>query len=126
MNYKNKSIFQSFQVAANGVSEAFRGQKNLRVHLLLSVIAAGLGIYFNLDSVEWGLLWTAVFAVVICELLNTAIEAVVDMVTAEFHPLAKIAKDVAAGAVLLSAFFSLIIAYLLFLHRFVTLFCGGF
>jgi diacylglycerol kinase (ATP) len=123
--YKNKHIFQAFTVALYGIWYCIQSQKNIRLLVVISAVSLVLAIFFNIDRVEWALLFLAMFIVIITEMLNTAVEAVVDMVTQEFHPLAKIAKDVAAGSVLLSAVFSVIVGYLIFWDRLVTLCQGG-
>ncbi|RYD04090.1 hypothetical protein N752_16030 [Desulforamulus aquiferis] len=82
------------------------------------------GPFLHLTSMEWLSLCSAIFLVLIAESLNTAIEAAVDLTTDEQHPLAGIAKDCAAGAVLLAAIYSLVVAYLVFWPKISSIFFG--
>ncbi len=100
--------------AWNGIIYTFRTQRNARVHLAAAVCATALGITLRISPVEFALIALAIMAVMAAEMLNTMAEAIVDMVTSEYHPLARVAKDVAAGAVLLCAIFSVVIALLVF------------
>lgn len=104
----------AMRVAFSGLLEAVQDQKHFRIHALFTVLAIGLGIATKLTSVEWSVLFSAVFLVIITELINTAIEKTVDLVTTDYHILAKQAKDIAAGAVLLSCIYAILMAYLLF------------
>jgi diacylglycerol kinase len=108
------AFFQSFVYAFNGLHYAVRTQRNARVHLLIAVLAIGMGLWLAISPVEWGLVFVAITGVFIAEMLNTVVEACVDLATQEYHPLAKIAKDVAAGTVLLNAILSIIIGLFVF------------
>jgi diacylglycerol kinase len=108
------TFLRSFVHAWDGVMYALRTQRNARVHLLAAVCALTLGVALRISAIEFALLFLAIMAVLVAELFNTVAEAVVDLVTSEFHPLARIAKDVAAGAVLLCALFAVIIGVLVF------------
>jgi diacylglycerol kinase (ATP) len=112
------NLLLSFQYAGQGVSYAFRTQRNFRIHLLIGAIALSLSIYFQLSAVACAIISLTIALVLVLELLNTALEAVVDLtVGREFHQLAKIAKDCAAGAVLIAAIVALIIAGTLLLPQ---------
>ncbi len=105
------NLLLSFQYAGQGVSYAFRTQRNFRIHLIIGTIALSLSIYYQLSAVACSVISLTIALVLVLELLNTALEAVVDLtVGREFHQLAKIAKDCAAGAVLIAAIAALIIA----------------
>jgi len=93
----------SFGHAVRGVWAALRSEVHLRFHALATVVALGLGLYCGLSRLEWALVALAIAAVWSAELMNTAIEALTDLASPAFHPLAGKAKDVAAGAVLLAA-----------------------
>jgi diacylglycerol kinase len=108
------SFFRSFLYAFQGVQHTVRTQRNMRVHLVIAVLAIAAGIWLRLSPVEFAMIFIAITSVVISEMFNTVAEAVVDLATKEYHPLAKIAKDVAAGAVLLNAVLSVIIGLLIF------------
>jgi diacylglycerol kinase (ATP) len=110
------NLFLSFKYAGQGVSYAFRTQRNFRIHVIIGSIALSLSLYFKLSAVACSIISLTIALVLVLELLNTALEAVVDLtVGREFHQLAKIAKDCAAGAVLIAAIAALIIAGVLLL-----------
>ena len=112
-----RSFFQSFYYAFHGLIYCFKTQRNIRVHVVAAVCAYGIGSYLGLGSVEMAALFFAIGLVFVAEILNTAIEKVVDMVSPHYHPLAKIAKDAAAGAVLAAAITALAVGYYLFFSR---------
>lgn len=114
---KKQSYAQAFRCAFAGLWHGFRYERNMRFHLLAAGIATALGWWVRLDAFEWVLLVLTIAAVFTAELFNTAIEAVVDLLSPEPHPLAKIAKDTAAGAVLITALASVVVGYLLLLRR---------
>ena len=91
-----------------------RTQRNIRVHLLLACLAVALGIALRISSVEFALVFIAIMLVFGMEMVNTVVEVCVDLITDEYHPLARAAKDVAAGAVLLNAMLAVIIALFVF------------
>ena len=110
------NLLLSFKYAGQGVSYAFRTQRNFRVHLIIGAIALSLSLYFQLSAVACSVISLTIALVLVLELLNTALEAVVDLaVGREFHQLAKITKDCAAGAVLIAAIAALLIASVLLL-----------
>lgn len=106
------SILWSFNYAIEGIVYALRTQRNMRVHMALAVLVSVGALLLDVTRVQLIAIVFAISLVFICELLNTAIEAAVDISTEHFDPVAKIAKDVAAGAVLVSAINALIVAYL--------------
>lgn len=106
----------SFRYAAQGLVYGFRSQRNFRIHVAVGAITFTLGLWLQLPLAQLAVLVLTVAAVLVLELLNTAIEAVVDLtIGRRFHPLARIAKDCAAAAVLVAALSSLLIACLLLL-----------
>lgn len=107
----------SFGHAFRGVAAALRSEVHLRFHATATVVVIGLGFYFDISRTEWALVALAVGTVWTAELVNTAVEALTDLVSPEYHPLAGKAKDVAAGAVLLAALAALVIGALLFAPR---------
>jgi diacylglycerol kinase len=106
---------RSFGFAARGLAYMVRTQSNARVHLVATLLVVGLGFWFPLSFLEWALILAAIALVWTAEAFNTAIEAVVDLVSPERHPLAKAAKDVAAGAVLIAALFAVTVGALVFI-----------
>ena len=106
----------SFRYAAQGVVYSFVSQRNFRIHLFVGALAFGLGVFLKLNFNHLAVLVLTVTAVLVLELLNTSIEAVVDLaIGRRFHPLARIAKDCSAAAVLVASISSLIIALLMLL-----------
>ena len=110
-------MIRSFSCAIAGVSHALRSQRNMRIHCAAAALAITMGWQAAISLYEWLALVAIIAAVFVAELINTAIEAVVDLVVVEYHPLAKIAKDVAAGAVLIAAAASVVIGIMIFLPK---------
>ncbi len=108
------AFLQSFVYAFNGLIYAVRTQRNARIHLLIALLAIGMGLWLGISPIEWGLVFVAITGVFIAEMFNTVAEACVDLATQKYHPLAKVAKDVAAGTVLLNAILSIIIGLFVF------------
>ncbi len=106
-----------FTDAFNGIVASFRSERNLRIHTALALAAVALGAWLRLDRWEWCWLAGCIALVIMAELINTAIEAWVDLVSPGKHPLARKAKDAAAGAVLVAAVFAVIIGGLIFLPK---------
>lgn len=111
---KSNSLFRSFSFAMNGIRSAIRTERNMKIHVTFSVLVIGSGLFFGISKTEWLIVFIAIGGMLSLELVNTAIERVVDLVTEEFHPLAKQAKDMAAGAVFIFAFISVVIGILIF------------
>ena len=86
----------------------------MKIHILATILVVIVALVVKLNSTEWGLLILTVFMVLVAETVNTAVEKTVDLVTAEYHPLARLAKNLAAGAVLLAAIGSLLMAVVIF------------
>lgn len=112
-----KKRIKSFKYAIRGIQDVISDEMNMRIHLFIAVLVVICGLVFNISNVEW-LVCVLCFAVVMtAEMINTAIETVVDLVSPSKHELARKAKDVAAGAVLLSAFFSAIAGLMIFVPK---------
>jgi diacylglycerol kinase len=107
----------SFKNAIHGISLAFKTQPNFRVHCVCACGAIGLGIWLHLSVAEWVIITLTIAWVLLTEMVNTAIESMVDLITTEYRAEAKIAKDIAAGAVLLGAIGAIVIASLIFLPK---------
>jgi diacylglycerol kinase len=103
-----------FGYAFQGLWYALRTQRNARVHAVIATLATILGIVLRISAVEFAMVFIAIAGVFIAEMFNTVLELCVDLASPEYHPLAKIAKDVAAGAVLLSAILSVIVGLFVF------------
>lgn len=111
---RNDNFLEACENAVNGIIYAATTQRNIRIQMVLAVIVMFLSLAYGLDTTEFLCLVFAVFFVIFAELVNTAIETVVDLFVDVYHPKAKIAKDVAAGAVVLSAFNALIVGYFIY------------
>ena len=109
----------SFGHAGRGVWSALRSEVHLRFHAVATVVVIGLGFYSGLSRLEWALVALAVACVWAAELMNTAVEALTDLASPAYHPLAGKAKDVAAGAVLLAALGALVVGALVFIPHFI-------
>ncbi len=107
----------SFVYASRGITRLFQKERNARIHLVLALVAVIVAWHLGLSMVEWGLLALTIGMVFVAEAMNTAIESLTDLANPEFHPLAKDAKDIAAGAVLMAALVALLMAMLLFLPK---------
>jgi len=120
-DFKGASLLKSFGFAFSGIWTVIRYERNIKIHLFATIIAIFLAIYLNISRTDWLVLLLVIALVISLELINSSIEAVVDLASPEIHPLAKKAKDVAAGAVLVAAIVSLIIGVLLFFPYFTIL-----
>lgn len=114
-----KKFFKGFVYSFKGLSYAFRTQLNFRVHCVATVLVVLLGLYFKLDSYEWLWITTAIAIVVILELVNTAIEVLVDLVSPEQNTKAGAIKDIASAAVLIGGLMALIIGVIIFVPKLV-------
>jgi len=104
-----RSLSKSFKYAFSGLGYCFKTQKNMLIHAIIGILVLVSALVLNISSTELLFLLTAVFLVIILETINTALEKSVDVATREFSPLAHVAKDVAAGAVLLGALFAVLV-----------------
>ncbi|HHY10161.1 MAG TPA: phosphatase PAP2 family protein [Firmicutes bacterium] len=115
---KKRPVYASFNDALQGVMYVVRTQRNMRVHLMTGLLVVILATALGVPRVELMILLLTVGAVFIAEVINTAVEEIVNLVTAEYHPLAAVAKNVAAGAVLIAALIAVCIGYLVFIDYF--------
>jgi len=113
---KGKRII-GFSFAWNGLIEAFKRERNFRIHLVVAVIVILISFYIQLTRIEWIFILFAIFIVLIAELINSLFERVIDYLNPAYHPHAKIIKDMAAGVVLLTACLSIIIGLLIFIPK---------
>lgn len=100
-----------------GIKTAFKQEPNFQVHSAIGILALLAGFIFKLSTFEWLILLYSIFFVLILELFNTALEAIVNLVSPDVHPKAKIAKDVAAAAVLLAAIQAVVVGMAIFLPK---------
>ena len=109
---RNQNIIDSFRHAFAGLWYALRTQRNTRIHLTIAAAVVAMGIWLGLSFTEWAVLVLTIGFVLVSEMLNTVAESLVDLVSPEYHPQAKIVKDVTAGAVLLGAIISILVGLL--------------
>jgi diacylglycerol kinase (ATP) len=109
---KPTRFIDSVNCAIEGILYTARTQKHMRYHFLAALVVLCAALFLKVSAIEFMLIALAVSFVLFAELLNTAVEVVVDMISPQFHPMAKIAKDVAAGAVLVAAFGTAVLGYL--------------
>ena len=114
---KNSNFIDACNNAVNGLIYATTTQSNIKKQLFIAVCVLVLSLFYKLETTQFLCLTFAVFLVIFAEMVNTAIETIVDLYTDKYHPKAKIAKDVGAGAVLLMAINSVIVAYFIFLNE---------
>ena len=110
-------ILQSLNWAFEGVIHVLRTQRNMRIHFAVATVVLILAFSYGVTKLELMALLVAISFVLIAEMVNTAIEATIDLATTSFDPLAKAAKDIAAGAVLIAAVNAIVIGYLVFAER---------
>ena len=109
-----KEFFRSFIFALNGIRAAMREQRNVKVQSIIALITVGAGFYFDITPGEWCFVLFAIALVIGFEIINSAIESLVDLVTREQNPLAGKVKDMAAGAVLFASIIAVIIGLVIF------------
>lgn len=117
-NSRKNPLTDSFGYAFEGILTGIRKERNMKIHCLAVIIVTAAGTFFHISAAQWCVCLLLFALVVSLELVNTAVEAVVDLVTEEKKPLAKTAKDTAAGAVLFSAIISVIAGCIIFIPYF--------
>ena len=122
MKMKRDPLYKSFGYAISGIFTCIKKERNIKIHLAVTVCVVIAGILLHISLTEWIVCLLLFGLVLALELVNTAIEATVDLVTEERKPLAKVAKDTAAGAVLAAAIFAAIIGLLIFVPKIIALF----
>ena len=118
---KKSSLLRSFGYSIEGLLTAARHERSMRIHLLATILIVALGAWVGLEKWEWVAVVFCCAAVISLECVNTSLEAAVDLVSPEFHPLAKKAKDCAAGAVLASAIGAAPVGTVIFLPKLLAL-----
>lgn len=115
--WKNRNFISALKNSFNGIKYVFTTQRNLKIQLVIGIIAILAGFILKISILEWTIITAIIFMVFFSELLNTVVETIVDMITIEYNENAKIAKDIAAGAVTLVSMASVIIGLLIFLPK---------
>ncbi len=116
-NFLQKRL-KSFYYACRGIKYLLRTQPNAWIHSILTLLVVIFGFLFQVNLFEWCILLIAIALVLAAEAFNTALETVVDLVSPEYHELAEIAKDVASGAVLITALFAALVGAIILLPKF--------
>ncbi|MFO7888376.1 MAG: diacylglycerol kinase family protein [Eubacteriales bacterium] len=114
-----KKTSDSIKYALCGIKYVFESQRNIRIQLIIMIITYITGYFFNISSTEWLILILISSMVLTLEIINTALEEVVNLVTEEYRKTAKHAKDTAAGAVLTASFFAIIVGLIIFIPKIV-------
>jgi diacylglycerol kinase (ATP) len=113
-----QKFIRSFNAAVEGFIYVLRAERNMRIHFLAALFFILAGIYLNFTSAEILILTVTAALVLVSEMVNTAIELTIDMVKTEFHPIARVIKDVGAGAVLITSVNAVVVGYVLFSSKF--------
>ena len=113
-------LYKSFGYAFEGIFTGIRGERNMKIHCFAAVCVVVAGVLFHISVTEWCICLVLFGLILSLELVNTAIEAVVDLVTEDKKPLAKLAKDTAAGAVLIAAVMAAVAGLLIFVPKLVS------
>lgn len=122
---KDKRTFKSsVKNCLDGISYVISSEKNFKRELILGIIALILSYILKIDKIEFIIILVMICLVLTTEIINTAIERAVDLVTKEYHELAKIAKDVSAGSVLVASIFALIMGIIIFMPKIINLLGG--
>ena len=116
-----KKFLNSFTYPIKGLKYAYRNEQNLVFDIGMALLVVIAGFLFKVSVTEWALLALTIGMVLSLELVNTAIEAVVDLVTEEYHPLAKVAKDTSAAAVFVCAIAAVVVGLIIFLPKVIDL-----
>ncbi len=119
---EHRTLFKSFQYASEGIWFAVKDNQNLRLHILAAIIVVILSIIFKVGAFEMGILGVMILLVICTEMINTSIEEMTNLISREHSKEAKVAKDVAAGMVLLTSVGSVIVGVLVFFPYIIKLF----
>lgn len=114
---KNRNIFESFRNAGQGIKTAFQDERNFRIEIYLGMIAVIMGVWLKINVLEWTAVVFCIMLVVVSEMVNSALEHLVNLFSPEYHDLARKAKDISAGAVLMISAGAGIIGCMIFLPK---------
>jgi diacylglycerol kinase (ATP) len=114
---KVKKLIDSFNYAIEGIMYSIRTQRNMKIHMIAAMIVLTATFFYDLSKVELLIITITITLVIVAEMINTAVECAIDATTNFYHPLAKIAKNVSAGAVLVTAINSVLVGYVIFWDR---------
>jgi undecaprenol kinase len=119
-----KRFIYSFKYAFGGIWTVWKGEQNFKVHLFAAVLVCVTGFVLSISPVEWSILLLLIFGILALETMNTAIEKTVDLITSDYQPLAKVAKDLAAGSVLIFSIAAIIIGAIIFVPKLIEIIIG--
>lgn len=119
---RRQTVSKSFVNAYAGMSYCVRTQRNLRIHLTITALVLALSAFLRVSLTELAVLVFCIMVVIVTEMLNTALECAVDLVTSDYHTLAKLSKDISAGAVLVASLGAAAVGAIVFLPRLWQLF----
>jgi diacylglycerol kinase (ATP) len=114
---KVKKLVDSFNYAIEGIIYSIRTQRNMKIHMLAAIAVLSSTFFYDLSKIELLIITITITLVIVAEMINTAVECAIDATTNFYHPLVKIAKNVAAGAVLVTAINSALVGYVIFWDR---------
>lgn len=114
---QSRNFVESFNAAVEGFIYVLKTERNMRIHFLAAFFIILLGVYLSFSMFEVLILATTITLVLAAEMINTAIEHIVDMIKSEIHPIARLVKDIGAGVVLLTAINAMIVGYALFARK---------
>lgn len=117
---KNRNIIDSFKNAFSGIFYCIRNERNIKIHIAAACVALLLGFLLNITRFEFLILCMAIGFVIVSEMFNTAVEVIADLMVKVYHPKVKVIKDVSAGAVMVSALFSMTVGYIIFFDRIIA------
>lgn len=120
-NVRRKKKTVGVRFAWNGVREVFKSERNFRIHLTVAIFVLTAAFVFQLSAVEWMILITIISVILSLEMINSAIEKLLDYIHPDHHPLIGAIKDITAGAVLVSSIGSVFIGFILFLPKILSL-----
>lgn len=126
LELKDKKRKPGFSFAWNGIVVIIKTERNFQIHLFAALIVIAVGFVLHLSVLEWAVIVLVIGFVLVAELVNSAIEKMLDYIKPEIHPSAKIIKDVAAGAVLITAIIAVIIGLLIFIPKLFLFFKAAF
>lgn len=117
--WKNKSFLEALCHSLDGIKYAIQTERSLKIELVLTVLAIGLGIFLELSLTQFAILFLTIGIVLLAELLNTAIEVMLDLYSQEYNENIKLAKDISSGAVLITSIMSVMVAAVVLLPKIV-------
>ena len=118
--WKNKNFFEALKNSCNGLVYAIKEQKNLKIQLFIAFLVIIFSAVLQINKIEMILICMVICFVIFAEILNTAIEKTVDLVTEEYNEKAKLAKDVSAGAVVIASINAIIVGLIIFLEKIIN------